>query len=101
MTERAVSIRCCGCGDPGVVFYAGRETAGADVGDRLRDALQRRKAEPHLEDRGQQQHDAERGKGAAEVVVEAARLVENLAGVTRDGDEVPTLVLDAGTGIRR
>ena len=33
MTERAVSIRCCGCGDPGVVFYAGRETAGADVGD--------------------------------------------------------------------
>ena len=61
--------------------------AGADVGDRFRDALERREAEAHLEDRGQQQHDAERGKGAAEVIVEAAGLIENLAGVAGDADQ--------------
>ena len=31
--------------------------AGADIGDRIRNAFQRRKAEADLEDRGQQQHD--------------------------------------------
>ena len=31
--------------------------AGADIGDRFRNALQRRKPEADLEDRGQQQHD--------------------------------------------
>ena len=41
--------------------------AGADIGDRFRNALQRRKAEADLEDGGQHQHDAERGEGAAEV----------------------------------
>ena len=62
----------------GEVAFQPLGAAGADVGDRLRDALQRRKTEANLEDRGEQQHDAERGEGAAEVVVEAARLVENL-----------------------
>ena len=61
--------------------------AGADVGDRFRDALQRRKTEANLEDGGEQQHDAERGEGAAEIVVEAARLVENLRGVAGDADQ--------------
>ena len=61
--------------------------AGADVGDRVRDALQRRQAEADLEDRGQQQHDAERGEGAAEIIVEAAGLLENLAGVAGDHDQ--------------
>ena len=32
--------------------------AGADIGDGFRNALQRRETKPHLEDRGQQQHDA-------------------------------------------
>ena len=61
--------------------------AGADIGDRFRNALQRRKPEADLEDRGQQQHDAERGEGAAEVIIEAAGLVENLAGVAGDADQ--------------
>ena len=53
--------------------------AGADIGDRFRNALQRREAEADLEDRGQHQHDRQRGEGAAEVVIEAARFVEDLA----------------------
>ncbi|GAA0000280.1 hypothetical protein BRDID11002_02800 [Bradyrhizobium diazoefficiens] len=61
---------------------------GANVGDRLRDALERREAEADLEHRGQEQHDAERGEGAAEVIVEAARLVENLAVVAGDADQI-------------
>ena len=52
--------------------------AGADVGDRFRNALERRQPEADLEDRGQQQHDTERCEGAAEVIVEGADLVENL-----------------------
>ena len=52
--------------------------AGADIGDRFRNALERREAEADLEDRGQQQHDAERREGAAEVIIEAAGFVENL-----------------------
>ena len=61
--------------------------AGADVGDRFRDAFQRRQAEADLEDRGQQQHDRQREKGAAEIVIEAASLVEDLAGVAGDADQ--------------
>ncbi len=53
----------------------------------FRNALQRRKAEADLEDRGQQQHDRQRGEGAAEVIVEAARFVENLGGVAGDADQ--------------
>ena len=52
--------------------------AGADVGDRFRNALERRQPEADLEDRGQQQHDAERGEGAAEIIIEGADFVENL-----------------------
>ena len=62
-------------------------TAGADIGDRFGNALERRKSEADLEDRGQQQHDAERREGAAEVIVEAARLVEDLAGIAGDADQ--------------
>ncbi len=61
--------------------------AGADIGDRFRNALQRRKPEADLEDRGQQQHDSKRGKGAAEVIIEAARLVENLGGIAGHADQ--------------
>ena len=61
--------------------------AGTDIGDRFRNALERRKAEADLEDRGQQQHDAERREGAAEVIVEAAGLIEDLAGVAGDADQ--------------
>ena len=61
--------------------------AGADIGDRFRDPLERRQAEADLEDRGQQQHDAERREGAAEVVVEGAGLVEDLGGVAGDADQ--------------
>ena len=53
----------------------------------FRDALERRQTEADLEDGGEQQHDAERGEGAAEIVVEAARLVENLRGVAGDADQ--------------
>jgi hypothetical protein len=62
--------------------------AGADIGDRIRDTLQRREAEADLEDRGQHQHDRQRGKGAAEVIVEAARLVENFGGVAGHADKI-------------
>ena len=61
--------------------------AGADVGDRIGNAFQRRQAETDLEDRGQQQHDSERGEGAAEVIVEAAGFVEYLAGVAGHADQ--------------
>ena len=36
--------------------------AGADIGDSFRNALQRRETKTHLEDRGQQQHDASAAK---------------------------------------
>ena len=49
--------------------------------------FERREPEPDLEDRGQQQHDAERRKGAAEVIIEAAGFIENLAGVAGDADQ--------------
>ena len=55
--------------------------AGADSCERIRNALQRRETETHLEDRGQQQPDRQRGERAAEVVVEGAGLVENLGGI--------------------
>lgn len=61
--------------------------AGADIGNRIRNALERREAVTHLEDRGQQQHDAERGEGAAEIIVEAARLIEDLGGIAGDADQ--------------
>ena len=53
----------------------------------VRNALQRREAEADLEDRGQHQHDRQRGEGAAEVVIEGARFVENLGGVAGDADQ--------------
>ena len=61
--------------------------AGADVGDRFRNPLERRQAEADLEDRGQQQHDTEGCKGAAEVIVEGADLVENLGCVAGHADQ--------------
>src|SRR5215470_14353948 len=53
--------------------------AGADIGDRFGNALERRQSEADLEDRGQQQHDAKRGESAEEIIVEAPGLLENLA----------------------
>ena len=55
--------------------------AGADIGDGIGDALQRREAKADLEDRGQHQHDRQRRKRAAEIIVEGAGFLENLGGV--------------------
>ncbi len=63
----------------------------------FRNALQRRKAEADLEDRGQHQHDRQRGEGAAEVIIEGAGFVENLGGVAGDADQE----LAVGTEIDR
>src|SRR4029078_7530470 len=43
--------------------------AGANVGNRFRNALERRQTEANLKDRGQHQHDAERGGGAGDTTV--------------------------------
>ena len=61
--------------------------AGADVGDRFRNALERRQPETDLEDRGQQQHDTERCEGAAEIIVEGADFIENLRCVAGHADQ--------------
>jgi hypothetical protein len=61
--------------------------AGADIGDGFRNAFQRREPEADLEDRGQNQHDRQRREGAAEVIIEAARFVENLAGIAGHADQ--------------
>ncbi len=68
--------------------------AGADIGDRFRNALQRRKPEADLEDRGQQQHDPKRGKGATEVIIEAAGFIENLGGVAGHADQIFSLAAE-------
>src|SRR5206468_9492107 len=60
---------------------------GADVGDRFRNALERREPETDLEDRSQEQHDTERCEGATKVIVEGADLVENLGCVAGDADQ--------------
>src|SRR6201999_3011588 len=63
-------------------------TAGTDVGDRIRNTLQRRKAETNLEDRRQQQHDRQRQERAAEIIVEGTGLIEDLTGVASDADQI-------------
>ncbi|MGY4235531.1 hypothetical protein ACVIIW_004478 [Bradyrhizobium sp. USDA 4449] len=47
-----------------------------------------RRAEADLEHGRQQQHDPERGEGAAKIVVEAACLIEDLGVVAGDADKV-------------
>ena len=61
--------------------------AGSDVGDQFRNALERRQPEADLKDRGQQQHDTERCKGAAEIIIEGADFVENLGCVAGHADQ--------------
>ncbi len=59
----------------------------ADRGKRIRNALERCETEPHLEDRGEHQHQRQGQECAAEIVVEGAGLIENLAGIARDRDQ--------------
>ena len=65
-----------------------------DGGEPLRDALERRKAETHLEGRGQQQHDPQHGEGDDERAVEATRLLVDFVGVAGDGDEIAPLLAE-------
>ena len=67
---------------------------GADGGEPLRDALERRQTETHLEGRGQQQHDPQHPEGDDERAVEAARLLVDLVGVAGDGDEIAPLLAE-------
>ena len=68
--------------------------AGADRGEPLRDALERRQAEAHLEGGGQQQHDRQHAEGDDERAVEAARLLVDLGGVAGDRDEIAALLAE-------
>ena len=54
------------------------ERARMHVGNGIGDALQRRQPEADLKDRGQHQHDRQRRKRAAEIIVEGAGFLENL-----------------------
>ena len=68
--------------------------AGADGGEALGDALERRQAEADLEQRGEQQHDGERPEGDRQRLVEGADLLVDLDRIARDRDQVAAVVAE-------
>ena len=62
--------------------------AGADRGQALGNALERRQAEPHLEHGGEKQHDGERAEGDDQRRSKAAHLVVDLGGVAGHRDQI-------------
>ena len=68
--------------------------AGADRGEALGDALERRQAVAHLEGRGQQQHDRQHREGGDQRAVEGAHLLVDLGGVAGDRHDEAALVAE-------
>ena len=68
--------------------------AGADRREALGDALERREAEPHLEHRGEQQHDRQHAEGDRDRAVEGLGLVLDLQRIARDRDPVAPLLAE-------
>ena len=68
--------------------------AGADRREAGRDALERCKAEPHLEHGGDQQHDREHAERHRDGAIEALRLVVDLERVARDRDQIAAVVAE-------
>ena len=68
--------------------------AGADFRKAIRNALERRKAEAHLQRRGQQQRHGERGKGHADGAIETVGLVVDLRRVAGDRDQITAVAAE-------
>ena len=59
-----------------------------------RDAVERRQAEPHLEQRGEQQHRGQHQEGRDDGAVEGEDLVVELGGVAADRDQEAAVVAE-------
>ena len=68
--------------------------AGADGGQALGDAIERRETEAHLKGRGQQEHHRQHAEGDQQRPVEALGFIVDLGGVARHGDQKTALVAE-------
>ena len=68
--------------------------AGADGGETVGDALERGKAEAHLEHGGEQQHRRQQDEGDHQRLIERTRLIGDLGGIAGDRDEIMPVVAE-------